>query len=263
MSSPSVQGPKGKARIRIRSRSIQAYPEARSLNHSFRRDLPLLKLQLEIDWTPDRPESEMKKLLRRLLALSPSLRDHSCRGESRYRVHQPGAKKNAAPESPFEAGLALAHLIEHLLIDIVAFVTEQRKISGATGAPMGTSGRFDIFVECPDAAVARLAIPLSLEWIAVVRAGATVNGRGKTALDLARHLYRERPAVIHPGQAAQDLGRKDSAIRRILEWLEEIGYVRRESFAMNFSDVSYYRVSTGPDPGGKPQSRSKNRQPAH
>lgn len=230
--------------IRVQSLTVGPHPEARSLNRSFRSHVPLLKLRLEIEWEPPHPEAEMRRILQPLLALSPSLRDHTCRGDARYGVLRPGEGKTGHTGPPFEAPLALAHLIEHLIMDIVAFVLEEPKISGATGAPLETTDLFDVFVEAPDPAVAGLAVHLSLAWVVRVQARASLDGLGRATLEAARYLYRERPHSVHPGAAATALSRTDREIRLALTWLESNGFARRDSFSMNFSDVPHYRVAS-------------------
>ena len=143
------------ALIRIQGARLGSHPEALALNASFRRDTPILKLAVEVEWKPKEPAAALAALEARLVEFCPSLRDHQCRGEESYRIlRSTGDGGRTAPDDstaqqaePIEAALALAHLFEHVMIDTIAFITDAPIISGATAALKGSRKRFDIFVE--------------------------------------------------------------------------------------------------------------------
>ena len=92
-----------------------------------------------------------------------------------------GAAREAAADvrpQPLDARLALAHLIEHAVIDFESAITRATRISGVTGARRSPPGRFDLMVECPDPAVGRLCLALavlSLTGAADARPGAVAS----------------------------------------------------------------------------------------
>ena len=231
--------------IDVRAANVGKYPEALGLNPRFHPDVSRLKLQLSIEWDPEVPEEAIRRLLGSLINLSPSLKNHSCQGPKEYQVQQPAAPLSEDEGASVEPELALVHLIEHVMIDVVAFVTGSRTVSGVTGAPEDLSRPFDLFVDCPDPAVARFATHLTLHWIVTLLDGQSLDGTGPSTLHLARLLYRHRPHAINSFAGAKKIGKDPDSVKRALDWLEEKGFGCRVNYHMNFSGASYYRLCQG------------------
>jgi hypothetical protein len=145
----------GAPRIRVLTTRLGLFPSIQSLNPSLGPDRWTIRLELEVDWAPVDPLRSLMVLEEGLLEVCPSLNAHRCGGPVEYHVRsfargeQNGLEGGHHPEP----ALALAHLIEHVMIDAIAFVTNASSVSGATGARRGSTKRFDVFVECRDAAV--------------------------------------------------------------------------------------------------------------
>ncbi len=231
--------------IRVRRAALSTHPEALALNAVFQADVPRLKLELEIDWRPATPEQAIQDLEGQLMKLSPSLEKHQCHGQEQYRAFRQNEKPSAAPEGGPEPALALAHISEHVMIDMVSFITGARRVSGATGARPDPRQPFDLFVECPDRLVASVISTLPIRWVVALLDGAGLDGGGRDAMELARHLYMNRPREIGVQSAARQIRRDPDRAEDALECLEKTGFARRVPYTMNFSDVSYFRVCTG------------------
>lgn len=217
----------GEARILISGIEVGPHTDVLPLNASFRPDVPLMKLQVEIDWNPPHPHQALPRLEEQLAELCPGLREHKCRGHFRYHILRSGEAARAGQE-PIEASLALAHLLEHVLIDMIAYVMSAPRLSGITGAHRDSLRRFDIFVECPDPAVAPLLARLAVSWIAALLGGESVDGGGRETLELAHLLYCRRPEGLALEEIARQLCREPDEIRRTLLWLERNGFARQE-----------------------------------
>lgn len=229
--------------IRIRDADLGLRPEARALNASFRTDVPILKLSVEIDWAPSDSLAALAAVEKRLVALCPSLREHECRGREEYHILRSTDGGGGPPErteTAIEPELALAHLYEHVMIDTVAFVTDEPIVSGATAALEGSRNRFDVFVEAPDELAARLAVGLATRWVSALAIGNSLNGDGRAALELVRFLYRTHPDAAEADEIARDLGWEPRAVRDGLDWLERSGLTHRVGYTMNFSGLPYY-----------------------
>ena len=218
----------GEHRIRIVGSEVGAHTHVLDLNSSFRPDVPLLKLQVDIDWTPRSPSRALSRLEDRLVELCPGLRDHECRGHFRYHILQSGEHADGEAE-PIEAALALAHLLEHVLIDTLAYITSATRLSGITGAHRTSRRRFDIFVECPDPMVTTLVTRLALSWIAGSLGATSLNGRGRVSLELVRLLYLDRSRGVLLEDMTDHLGRPTREVRGALRWLEKEGFARKVS----------------------------------
>ncbi len=234
--------------IRIRHADLGSHPEAHLLNAAFRPGALVLKLCVEIDWEPTESPAAVGAIESNLVTLCPSLREHECRGREEYHILRSTNGRGLQleeSETPFEAALALAHLYEHVMIDTLAFITDERVVSGATGALKGSRTRFDIFVESPDAVAARLAVGLATRWMTVLAAGESPNGAGgRATLELIRHLYRAQPEIIGVDEISRELGLSPAKVHEGLLWLESSGLTSRIPYSMNLSGFPYY-VLTG------------------
>lgn len=257
--------------IRALSLDVGPYPEARLLNPQFSRAVPMLRLRVEVSWNPQDAGAALSGLEGQLARLSPTLSRHQCRGPHDYRILRTQAREAGGPPRPgrdFEPGLALAHVLEHLIIDAVAFLTGAAVVSGATGALRSPRDWYDVFVECPDPGIAPLVVALPLSWLSSMIAGGSVDGEGQTTLVVARHLYLRRGAgPCDPEALSRRLMRSPGEVEAALRWLKRNGFACPVGYTMNFSGVEYCRLKTAPgDPStmleraaaGRPRGEAKD-----
>jgi len=216
----------GEVRILITGSEIGSYPTVLPLNSMFRPDVPLLKLQVEIDWMPRSPAQALSSLEQRLVEFCPSLRQHECRGHRPYQILCSDEQK-ASGHRPIEVSLALAHLLEHVLIDALAFITSTPRVSGLTGAHKNSTQRFDIFVECSDASLAPFVVWLAVSWVSAALDGTPLDGAGRPALEVVRALYQKRAEPLPIEDLAAHLGQEPGAVHATLLWLEQHTFVRK------------------------------------
>lgn len=197
-----------------------------------------LRLTLDIEWDPPDPA-------RALSNLESDLRDHHCRGPVQYHVH--GASRSWTPKVRgrwlgVEPSLALAHLIEHVMIDAVAFVTGLERVSGVTGAHQNSERRFDVYVESPDYPVGLLARYVGIAWVLTLLQRGSLDSAGARTLPVARLIYNLRPNSLDPSRAAEEVGMDEADALEVLERLEAAGFTRRYEYAVNLSGTPYFRV---------------------
>ncbi len=239
-----------KPTIELLHGDVGSHPEIRSLNPRFEKGVPVLKLTLDLEWAPDEPSRSYEALEARMAELCPTLSHHECRGDGDYEVLAAPRRTgggNGDPRGGFEAALALAHLFEHAMIDAVAFVTEARTVSGATGAHAETRRRFDVFVECPAPEIGPAIVHVVLAWIAALSSGTPLNGNGRGLLEVVRRLHRRAERGLGVAATARDLALSPAVVSRFLGGLEEEGVVRRVTHNLNFSGDVFYR----PEPGAR------------
>jgi hypothetical protein len=211
------------ARIRVLSCRFGPHPESQPLNPRFRPDSSRLQLALDIEWEPRDAVAALARLEQELAAVCPSLAAHDCGGTGAYRILRAREATAGAPD--FEAPLALAHLLEHVLIDAVAAVSGEPRVSGATGARRDAARRFDLFVECPDAALVPPLVRLALAWLAAGLDGGGLDGAGGPVLDVLRRLYRQPTHSLAVGELTPGAG--SDRVAAALAWLEAQGLVQR------------------------------------
>ncbi len=240
--------------IRILKIEHGPFPEARSLNPRFSPDRPLLLARLDILWLTEDPVAAIASVEETLLAFSPGFAKHECRGARSYHVFARAVRRAPAPAAspqsdgaanPFEAALALAHLIEHAVLDFQCAITGERRCSGVTAARRSPPGRFDLLVECRDPEVGRCCLVLSVAWLTSITQGHTLGATERAILAAARLAHDRRGQGLRPPAVARALSWSEDQAWRALSALSEVGYLVETPYSMNLSGVPEYRLSRG------------------
>jgi len=240
-----------------------AFPIASALNRKISADSLLLRATLDIRWQDPDPAAALGRAEGRLLALSPTFRRHQCRGPLAYHVFtdrrrgttaaSPSTMASTSDAPPFDACLALAHLIEHAIIDFECGIIDAARCSGVTGARRQPPGRFDIMVECPDRLVGSLCLSLA---IAALRAATNGHAPGLSEKDLlavARLAWQRRGRALTPAGVAAAFGWPMAAAARAMASLRDLGYLTERAYSVNISGIPEYTMTGG---GGVPTSSS-------
>lgn len=160
--------------ILIRDVVVGPFPEAARLHSGFTPGVPRVRLTLDVGaGMRKRPGPLGAEETRALLRICPRLLDHDCGGNGLLRDLLSGAGPDAAPGSGEGDGLYLAHLIEHVAIELIVAATGVLRCSGATCAHAGRLDRFDIFLECADPLASRAAAVLAAALVRDLRLGYT------------------------------------------------------------------------------------------
>jgi len=233
--------------IRIVQLQHGQFPEASRFNERFIPGINRVRVTLEIGAvlrarTPLLNPDEREALLR----LCPRLPEHRCAGGLGIleAVNGSGAVAGTsdAPADPAPSdgkdGLALAHLIEHVAIDLILMASRGHRCSGATCAHADRLDRFDLFLECADPMLGRCAAVLAA---AAVRDLCTGQGR----LELhgrCRDLLARLTAEPRSGLVAEDIaagtGWTGAAALETLQALARLGYLESVPAAYTFSSAT-------------------------
>ena len=151
----------------------------------------------------------------------------------------PSATAVATEEADTRDGLATAHLIEHVAIEILVGILGLRRCSGVTCALRQRLDRFDIFLESPDPLAGRAAVILAA---AVVRdlclhstARMTLHRRCR---DLLALLESSRAASLVAEDVASSLGCGSDEALQALEELVRLGYLAAVPSLLLFSSAT-------------------------
>ncbi len=227
------------------------FPLASRLNHKIARDSPLLHATIDIRWDDPDPGFAVARCEKALLAFSPSFKRHECRGPEAYHV-VPGNGRNAGaaggpgppgPTQPFDGALALAHLIEHVVIDFQCAITDLKRCSGITAAHRGIPGRYDLIVESPDCVVARCCLALALSFVSAATDGSFPGATERDILQAARTAYTRPRQSLTAADLARELGWTEERAGRALRALRDVGYLSERPYTVNISGLSDFRVS--------------------
>ncbi len=223
--------------IQLQSLAFGSFEEAEPLNPRFSAGHPKMRLTVDSESISSVPE---RSLLAALEKAFPGLGGHYC---------QMSASTNGAGDP---AGIVLlegepsanqAHLLEHLLLEMLSRVDGMSRLSGVTCAYTTPRERNDVFVECADPRSGALIGLLALDAMNSALAGRPIAPLFPDALLCARRLLRsDASRVWAPGDLSRAVHVDAGRVSGVLERFFELGVVERESYAMNFSGEPNFRL---------------------
>jgi len=221
--------------IQLQSMEFAAFTTAEALNPRFRAGHPKLRLTVDAEPLPDVPD---RALQARLEGSFPGLARHHCQ------VHDAAAPRPARARGVVlvegETTANQAHLLEHLLLEMLSTLDHVPRLSGVTCAYTTPPERNDIFVECADPESGALAARIAVRAMNAVLAGEPLAPLYPDALRCAR-LMRQAAHAWPPARLARAARMSRARAEQALEALAQARFVERESYAMNFSGEPHYR----------------------
>lgn len=205
------------------------------------------KMRLTVDGEPAAQVAD-SLLHERLVEAFPGLRRHECRGHADPPAGR--ATTGGIVLLADEPSANQAHLLEHLLLEMLSFLDRVRHLSGVTCAYTSPPERNDVFVECEDPATAGLAALVGVDAMNAALAGEPLTPLYPDVLRLARALHGEGagawPAARLVRTARIPLARVEPAIGV----LARTGLLEHEAFTINFSGEPHYRFVGAGRAGG-------------
>ena len=232
--------------ILIRDVQTGPFPEATRLHSGFVPGIPRIRMTLDLGAGFRGGAAPLGRAeIEALRDFCPHLADHDCGGDDAIPALLAGkVAGDASADFLVENGgggdgLCLAHLIEHVAIEIIVAVTGRPRCSGATCAYAGRYDRFDIFLECVDPFAGRAAAVLAAALVRDLRL------RRMTRLALHRRCRDLLTILVSTG--GPQLVAEDAAVRlacgtdealQTLEELVRLGYLEVVPSAYLFSSTS-------------------------
>lgn len=223
---PSAAEPAALARrdgssIRVLAASYGRFPQADELNPEFQTDSPRLKLSLEVH-APEgfHPEAALEKL-RELL---PGLDRHQCcggQGIGRSLFQRETGRDAAIRE--VEGSADLAHLVEHVVIELQARVGGVSRASGVTCGHWEPPSRYDLFVESPDPLCAGITSRLAVTILNDQLDGAPRTAVYRVGIPATARLYACRPWPRTLGELSRQPGETTEALGEAVRHLVDQG----------------------------------------
>jgi len=230
--------------IHIRDVRLGFFPEASGLHAGFVPGVMRVRLTLDLgSHFRGRPplHSEGREAL---LELCPRLPDHECGAGDEFRQLVEGAGADgdapgAAGDGEERDGLSVAHLIEHVAIEMIVGVSGIPRCSGVTCAHRDRLDRFDIFLESVDPLVGRAVAVLAAAVVRDLCLGRT--GRlivHRRCRDLLAHLCCSGETTLVAQDTARNLGCGQIEALQALEELVRLGYLTALPSPYLFSSTS-------------------------
>ncbi len=210
--------------MQIKDLSFGKFPEISYLNPRFRPGSLKLKLVLNISL---RRKINFKRLYKKIQRLFPTLPKHKCCVSFLHGSMDSFAKK----ELPIEqvGGVTdLAHLLEHMVIDLVSFISQMKTVSGITCGYKTPLNRFDIFVECKEKNVARFSCYFSLFVLKEFLSGKRLSKKHYRIIQLAKLTFDNPSLAFYPEEISSFFGWRKSYTKDRIKDLIQLKYFTKE-----------------------------------
>ncbi|MGB7061103.1 MAG: hypothetical protein WBF13_01965 [Candidatus Zixiibacteriota bacterium] len=215
--------------MKIREISYGEFPEICGLNPRFRSKSKKVKVVVDIRVPQiQKGNPDLSSTFGRLMRLLPSLERHQC-GEHFLENLRSG---NKGPHSrPRDEITDMAHMMEHVIIDLQANITGMDSCSGITCGYKNPSFRFDLFVECRDKKVGLFSTLLAADLLKALLTKKILSGRYRALIDLAKYLYANRSLVslaqLEPAvsRISSEFGWKKRFVLSLVGKLRDFGFI--------------------------------------
>ncbi len=223
--------------IQLHSIAFAAFPMAERMNPRFQPGHAKLRLTVDAEPAPDVPD---QSLLGRLVASFPGLARHHCQVQDAGVKRSPRARGVVLVEDETTANQA--HVLEHLLLEMLSFLDHLPRLSGVTCAYTSPPERSDIFVECADPESGGLAAFIAVKAMNAALAGEPLSPLYPDVLRCARFLRRHTTAAWPAARLGRAARISRDRAEAALGILAHARFVEQESYAMNFSGEPHYRL---------------------
>jgi hypothetical protein len=213
----------------IREISYGEFREISDLNPRFRSGSRKVRIVLDVHSPrPGTDGLDLAGVFGTLSRLLPSLERHQC-GEHLFSDLKSG--KRTASGERLEQLTDLAHMMEHVVIDLQSKITGMTLCSGITCGYKEPENRFDLFVECEDKKVGVFSALFAADLLDRLLSKKGISKRYYALVDLAGYLYGKsgcEPAVSMEALASKigsEFGWRKSFVLPLLGMLGEFGLV--------------------------------------
>ncbi len=208
------------------------FPEIFSLNPRFRPGSKKVKVVLDVQ-APEvqKGNTDISSIFMKLIKLLPSLERHQC-GE--HLIEDLKSGKKGPPSEHLEKITDIAHIMEHIIIDLQSNITGMNSCSGITCGYKDPYYRFDVFVECKDKKVGVFSAFFAADLLKRLLTNKSLSRRYYALIYLAKYFYGnkslQRQTQLDPlaSQISSEFGWKKSFVLSLLKKLKDFGFLNLE-----------------------------------
>jgi hypothetical protein len=124
----------------------------------------------------------------------------------------------------------MAHLMEHMIIDLQSNITGMDSCSGITCGYKNPPNRFDMFVECKDQTVGLFSVLFTTDVFARLLERGNITRRYHYLIDLAKYLYRNPTKRNSASLAtvtdhiAKEMDLRKNYVGALIQRLKDLGF---------------------------------------
>lgn len=215
--------------LQIREICYGEFPEICGLNPRFKPKSKKVKIVIDVHVPRSQKGSQdLPSAFGRLMKLLPSLERHQCGEHLLEDLKSDTADfRSQHPDHITD----IAHMMEHVIIDLQANITGMDSCSGITCGYKNPCSRFDLFVECRDKNVGVFSAFLATDLLKALLAKQSLSGRFRALIDLARYLYANKSLLQLTeldrvvSRISAEFGWKRRFVLSLLRKLREFGLV--------------------------------------
>jgi hypothetical protein len=211
--------------VDVKKVSYGEFPEIFGLNKRFKPGGKKLKVVLDILVPKSKKRTNLSSTYRKLIKLLPSLEKHKC-GENLFRDLKDHKR---IPSEKIEGITNIAHLIEHMIIDLQSNITKMDSCSGITCGYKNPEHRFDLFIECRDERMGRFSTFFAVDLMKRLLSEKSISKTDFRMLELVKYLYPKfsfwgfGQLISLQSKIASDLGWTRRSVVFMLKKLQHFG----------------------------------------
>lgn len=221
----------------VKEISYGDFPEIFGLNRRFKPGGKKLKVVLDVFVPKSKKRINFSLVYRKLLKLLPALERHKC-GENLLKDLK---NHKEIPSEKVEGITHIAHLIEHVIIDLQSNITKMDSCSGITCGYKNPEYRFDLFIECRDERVGRFSTFFAVDFMERLLLGKSISKRDFRMVELVKYLYQKlsllgfNQLISLQSKIASDLGWTKRSVVSLLKGLQHFGFFESQKPLSHFA----------------------------
>ncbi|HSG99242.1 MAG TPA: hypothetical protein VLB27_04280 [candidate division Zixibacteria bacterium] len=172
-------------------------PRIGMLNHNFDPEARHLVVTLDVEGYDSPPANGFLTIYQALADLLPTLSHHRCCEEWENTPLYLNEQKGVSMKWVGEVA-DVAHLVEHVIVDLQCAITPMRRCSGITCGHKNPENRFDLFIECTDPQAGAFCAHLANYLVGAMFTKRRLSHRYNDIIDAAR-LVVEEPDACQSG----------------------------------------------------------------
>jgi len=191
--------------MHIRRIQYARVPRIGMLNHNFDPDRRHLVVTLDVEGYVSPPANDFHTIYHALSDLLPTLSQHRCCEEWENTPLFLNEDEGVSLKWVNEVA-DVAHLVEHVIVDLQCAITDMTKCSGITCGHKDPENRFDLFIECDDPTVGAFSAHFANYLVGAMFTKPRLSHQYREIIRAARLATAEPDAVTDGDQVASRLG---------------------------------------------------------